>query len=116
MPPSGALYCIICYNTPENSYYKKYCRVLQRADGYGYPQQFTPAGAFLFLPQPEGIRVPRKDIYGSFGSDNSIQFTVTDCRGTTIKFSGTVNIDGSLSGSYSASSGGMGTWRMTQQT
>jgi len=26
---------------------KKYCRRLQRADGYGYSQQFTPAGAFL---------------------------------------------------------------------
>jgi len=26
---------------------KKYCRTLQRADGYGYSQQFTPAGAFL---------------------------------------------------------------------
>ncbi len=26
---------------------KKYCRVLQRADGYGYSQQFTPADAFL---------------------------------------------------------------------
>jgi len=26
---------------------KKYCRVLQRADGYGYSQQFVPAGAFL---------------------------------------------------------------------
>ena len=26
---------------------KKYCRVLQRADGYGYSQQCTPAGAFL---------------------------------------------------------------------
>ena len=26
---------------------KKYCRTLQRADGYGYSQQFVPAGAFL---------------------------------------------------------------------
>jgi 5-methylcytosine-specific restriction endonuclease McrA len=26
---------------------KKYCRVLQRADGYGYSQQWTPAGASL---------------------------------------------------------------------
>ncbi len=26
---------------------KKYCRVLQRADGYGYSQQFAPAGTFL---------------------------------------------------------------------
>jgi hypothetical protein len=26
---------------------KKYCRVLQRADGYGYSQQGTPAGAYL---------------------------------------------------------------------
>jgi hypothetical protein len=26
---------------------KKYCRMLQRADGYGYSQQCAPAGAFL---------------------------------------------------------------------
>src|SRR6266700_4823840 len=26
---------------------KKYCRVLQRADGYGYSQQFAPSGAFV---------------------------------------------------------------------
>ncbi|TMC38496.1 MAG: hypothetical protein E6J31_10505 [Chloroflexi bacterium] len=26
---------------------KKYCRTLQRADGYGYVQPCAPAGAFL---------------------------------------------------------------------
>jgi hypothetical protein len=26
---------------------KKYCRTLQRADGYGYSQQCAPAGTFL---------------------------------------------------------------------
>jgi 5-methylcytosine-specific restriction endonuclease McrA len=43
---------------------KKYCRVLQRADGYGYSQQCAPAGALL-SPDPEGMRVPRKDFHGT---------------------------------------------------
>jgi hypothetical protein len=50
---------------------------------------------------------------GTVGSDNSIQFTITDAKGTSIKFSGAVNIDGSLSGPYTANSGVTGTWRVT---
>ena len=50
---------------------------------------------------------------GTVGSDNSIQFTITDAKGISIKFSGQVTIDGSLSGTIStAQSGVIGTWKV----
>ena len=52
-------------------------------------------------------------VNGTVGSDNSIQFTGTDSKGGPIVFTGTVNIDGSLNGTYKASSGGTGTWKIT---
>lgn len=39
---------------------KKYCRVLQRADGYGYSQQCTPAGASLSSFSSYGHEASRK--------------------------------------------------------
>ncbi|MBA2285745.1 MAG: hypothetical protein H0W02_09695 [Ktedonobacteraceae bacterium] len=52
-------------------------------------------------------------VNGTVGSDNSIQFAITDGKGGQIKFNGTVNIDGSLSGTYTATAGGTGTWKMS---
>ncbi len=52
-------------------------------------------------------------VNGTVGSDNSIQFTGADSKGGPIVFTGTVNIDGSLNGTYKASSGGTGTWKVT---
>jgi hypothetical protein len=60
-----------------------------------------------------GIFGDATPLNGTVGSDNSIQFTITDSKGAPIKFSGTVNIDGSLSGTYTASAGGMGTWKVS---
>ena len=48
---------------------------------------------------------------GTVGSDNSIQFTITP-NGATIKFVGSVNTDGSSSGTYTATTGGNGTWKL----
>jgi 5-methylcytosine-specific restriction endonuclease McrA len=39
---------------------KKYCRVLQRADGYGYSQQRTPAGAYLSSPSSDRLESNQK--------------------------------------------------------
>ncbi|MEO6889802.1 MAG: hypothetical protein ABI456_10865 [Ktedonobacteraceae bacterium] len=55
-------------------------------------------------------------VNGTVGSDNSIQFAISDGKGGQIKFNGTVNIDGSLSGTYTATAGGTGTWKMSPPT
>ncbi len=65
-------------------------------------QNFT--GNFLV----SGVSYP---LTGTVGSDNSIQFTITP-NGATIKFVGSVNTDGSLSGTYTATTGGNGTWKL----
>ncbi len=52
-------------------------------------------------------------VTGTVGTDNSIQFTGADSNGGPVAFSGTVNVDGSLNGTYKASSGGAGTWKVT---
>ena len=49
---------------------------------------------------------------GTVGSDNSIQFSIKDAKGVSTKFTGTVNIDGSLSGTFASASGGAGTWNV----
>ncbi len=66
-------------------------------------QNFT--GNFLI----SGVSYP---MTGTVGSDNSIQFSITP-NGATIKFVGSVNTDGSLSGTYTATTGGNGTWKVT---
>ena len=48
---------------------KKYCRVLQRTDGYGYSQH-VPLRALFFPPSDGGMRVPGKDFYGIYTYGN----------------------------------------------
>jgi len=52
-------------------------------------------------------------IKGTVGTDNSIQFTGADDKGNPVVFTGTVNVDSSLNGTYKAVSGGAGTWKVT---
>ena len=53
---------------------KKYCRMLQQADGYGYSQLYTPTGAFLSSLSGKRMRVPRKDFYGRGTGDQDTHY------------------------------------------
>jgi hypothetical protein len=49
---------------------------------------------------------------GSVDDKNDIQFSITQPNGVVVKFVGNVNANRSLSGTYTASSGYIGTWSM----
>jgi hypothetical protein len=55
-------------------------------------------------------------VNGTVGIDNSIQFAGTDTKGEPITFSGTVNVDSSLNGTYKASGNVTGTWKVAPGT
>jgi hypothetical protein len=55
-------------------------------------------------------------VSGTVGTDNSIQFAGPDSKGEPITFSGTINVDSSLNGTYKASGSVTGTWKVTPGT
>jgi hypothetical protein len=55
-------------------------------------------------------------VNGTVGIDNSIQFAGTDTKGEPVTFSGTVNVDNSLNGTYKASGNVTGTWKVAPGT